>query len=375
MDAIIQKINDSHRDYLGDESRRQGQAHWIAFPRNKSELGYVLKWTRARKIPITIQGSRTNMMGLAVPHGGCIINLSQNKEIIEIEGQKPIIHVSAGVTLTEIYNKLRGISQGGQSLFLPLNPTEGSATIGGVAATNAFGLLSEHYGDASEQIERVEILTQSGEIRCLTGTQLARGLHTGEIITEVWLRLVPLPEERWGILFLFEGRVSAVDFMESAEQKKVGKSAHITAMEYMDREAICYGKQMQQQQEKRPLLKPEQNPGALVYLELHGRVSGVETLAEELLEVFESQGGGENDALAFTGANEIEQVYAFRHGLVEGINAALSQGKRVKNLWHWRNQNHSIRQIMEACDRFLEERKQQGILYGHPRNLYVEIID
>ncbi|MCD7838934.1 MAG: FAD-binding protein, partial [Clostridiales bacterium] len=123
--ALLQPFDNSMEDYLSDESRLTGFAQWIAFPQNRAEVEAALEEATRMNLPYTVQGSRTGLVGGAVPQGGLILNLSRLRGIGPVRHQpdgSAAVEVCAGVTLEELR-----AAQRRQALFWPPPPTEPSA--------------------------------------------------------------------------------------------------------------------------------------------------------------------------------------------------------------------------------------------------------
>ena len=121
--------------------------------------------------------------------GGAVINLSKMKQVYSIRPDKAgyRIKAGAGLTLTEIDSILKGGAfdtslLDGESLqnleilkkkkyFFPPDPTEKSASIGGVSANCASGSRTFHYGSARNFIRSLDIvLADSSELRLERGS-------------------------------------------------------------------------------------------------------------------------------------------------------------------------------------------------------------
>ena len=56
---LIEPMTPAFASYLSDESRTQGQAEYIAFPRSEEEIAQVLRWCAQHGVPVTAQGGMT----------------------------------------------------------------------------------------------------------------------------------------------------------------------------------------------------------------------------------------------------------------------------------------------------------------------------
>lgn len=165
-------------NYLTDASNLQGgHAAKLFIPETAEEIAEILKLANAEKIPVTVSGARTGIVGGAVPFGGYLISLEKFDQIKEISrtetGGKAV--VGAGVVLSDFQKAVES-----KKLFYPSDPTEWSCQLGGTVATNASGSRSFKYGATRKYVKRLEIVLPTGEI-----INLNRGDHfaaPGEIL-------------------------------------------------------------------------------------------------------------------------------------------------------------------------------------------------
>ena len=74
---LIESMGEKYEEFLIDESKYRGYADSISFPESEEQVCQILRQMKERKIPVTIQGGKTGIVGGAVPHGGHILNLSR----------------------------------------------------------------------------------------------------------------------------------------------------------------------------------------------------------------------------------------------------------------------------------------------------------
>ncbi|MFH0879041.1 MAG: FAD-binding oxidoreductase, partial [Lentisphaerota bacterium] len=154
-------------DYLHDESRKTGQAEHILFPKAENEVQNGLSSALVIRESITIQGARTGITGGAVPAGGLILNLSRMDRLQGLrrspDGTHYLLSVQPGVVLSTLRAHLQQRDfdlscwgPGSLSVFelfkkepphfFTPDPTETTATLGGMIACNASGARSFLYG-------------------------------------------------------------------------------------------------------------------------------------------------------------------------------------------------------------------------------------
>jgi D-lactate dehydrogenase (cytochrome) len=140
-------FDNRHENRLRDESRTRGAAEWLALPACAAELAECLRFAADKGLKTVVQGARTGITGAAVPHGGLVIGTDKLNRIAGVERRNgyAFLRAEAGVTLRQIAD-YTAKPVGGKKLFFAPNPTEKSATLGGMFACNAEGLNALRYG-------------------------------------------------------------------------------------------------------------------------------------------------------------------------------------------------------------------------------------
>lgn len=162
-----------HPDYLRDESRREGSADAITFARSEPEVRAVLAAADAGEA-VTVQGARTGISGGAVPDGGRILNLSR---MTRIDPVRPDTEAAAAITAEPgalLADLRKAVEDAGW--FFPPDPTETSASLGGMAACNASGARSFFYGPTRAYVTAARVVLADGDALVLRrGVQRAVG--------------------------------------------------------------------------------------------------------------------------------------------------------------------------------------------------------
>jgi alkyldihydroxyacetonephosphate synthase len=185
---------------------------WIVFPESADEVSRILKLANRHKIPIIPYGGGTGSQGGTVPlYGGILMDLKKMDKIVRVDEESLTVTAQAGINgqhLEWAVNK--------KGLTLAHYPaSEYGATLGGYVAARGTGTLSTKYGKAEDIVVSMEAVLPSGEkIRTLPvpnhacGPSLLQLLVGSEgtlgVITEVTMRLDPIPEERRWRAYLFK---------------------------------------------------------------------------------------------------------------------------------------------------------------------------
>lgn len=185
--------------------RYSGRATALVRPGNAGEVAAVLAACRDARVYVTVQGGRTSLVAGTVPeHDDVLLSTERLTALGEVDRAEGRIRVGAGVTLARVQD---AAAAAGLLVGVDLAARE-SATIGGMAATNAGGLHTVRYGAMREQVTGLEVALPDGTVLQRhsgvhsdnTGYDLPSLLVGSEgtlgVITEVDLRLHPIPTHR-----------------------------------------------------------------------------------------------------------------------------------------------------------------------------------
>ncbi len=126
-------------------------------PADNRELSGVLKEAAAGSIPVTIAGAGTGLTGARVPHGGYVVSLERFRRLEVGSGRACC---GAGVALQDLHEAAAKKRQ-----FFGPNPTESTASTGGIVSTNAGGARSFRYGSVRRHVLAIEVMFADGSSR------------------------------------------------------------------------------------------------------------------------------------------------------------------------------------------------------------------
>jgi FAD/FMN-containing dehydrogenase len=185
--------------------RYRGHAGMLVRPGSADEVAAVLRACRDAGAYVTVQGGRTSLVAGTVPeHDDVLLSTERLRDVGEVDVVERRIHVGAGTTLAEVQ---RAASAAGLVFGVDLAARD-SATVGGMASTNAGGLRTVRYGNMGEQVLGVDVALPDGSLvrrhsrvrRDNTGYDLASLFIGAEgtlgVITGLDLRLHPTPTHR-----------------------------------------------------------------------------------------------------------------------------------------------------------------------------------
>ena len=185
--------------------RYRGQASALVRPGSADEVAAVLTVCRDAGAFVTVQGGRTSLVAGTVPeHDDVLLSTERLTEIGPVDATERRVRVGAGATAGAVQ---KAAADAGLVFGVDLASRD-SATVGGMAATNAGGLRTVRYGNMGEQILGLDVALPDGSVvrrhssvrRDNTGYDLASLFIGAEgtlgVITALDLRLHPAPTHR-----------------------------------------------------------------------------------------------------------------------------------------------------------------------------------
>ncbi len=199
--------------YAHDASFYQNRPDCAVWPENTDQVSRIMILANQEEIPVVPRGAGTGLCGLAVPvQGGIVLDLSRMNRILAIDIPDRLVVAQPGV----IYARLQEALQP-QGFFFPPDPASGQVcTLGGNVATNAGGLMAAKYGVTRDYVLGLEVVLADGEvmrtgtrtIKSSSGYDLPRLIVGSEgtlgVVTEITLKISPLPEQKTTAMALFD---------------------------------------------------------------------------------------------------------------------------------------------------------------------------
>jgi len=222
-------------DYTG---RYRGRASVLVRPGTAEEVSAVLRTCRDAGAFVTVQGGRTSLVAGTVPeHNDVLLSTERLTCLGEVDTSERRLRVGAGATLADVQ---RAATAASLTFGVDLASRE-SATIGGMASTNAGGLRTVRFGDMREQVLGLQVALPDGnllqrhsEVRSdNTGYDLLSLFVGAEgtlgVISGVDLRLHPIPTHRLTAVCGFSDLNSLVSVARSLREE-----ISIAALELID---------------------------------------------------------------------------------------------------------------------------------------------
>jgi FAD/FMN-containing dehydrogenase len=141
--------------------RYRGHASALVRPADADQVAAVLRTCRDAGAHVTVQGGRTSLVAGTVPeHDDVLLSTERLREIGEVDTVERRIHAGAGVPLAAVQ---RAATAAGLVFGVDLAARD-SATVGGMASTNAGGLRTVRYGNMGEQVIGVDVALPDGSV-------------------------------------------------------------------------------------------------------------------------------------------------------------------------------------------------------------------
>jgi len=210
--------------HSGDKWFAAHEPEIAVFARSTSDVSKLLQFASAEKVPVTARGAGFGYVGGCVPaRGGIALSLIRMNRINEINFADAIAIVEPGVITADLKAAAKA-----QKLFYPPDPASmKDCTIGGNVATNAGGPRCLKYGVTRNYVIGLEVVLANGEVlrtggrvhKNKTGFDLI-GLFVGSegmlgVVTEITLRLLPLPPARATLSAAFASAAQAAEAVQA----------------------------------------------------------------------------------------------------------------------------------------------------------------
>ena len=201
----------------GEDTYNPVLSQAVVFPETNEEVSKILKLCNEHKVPVVPFGTGTSLEGNAVGNeDGITISLEKMNKVLNVNTSDFDCRVQANVTRKQLNEYLRE-----DGVFFPIDPGA-DAALGGMASTSASGTMAVKYGTMRTVVSGLTVVLANGDI-IKTGSRTKKtsagynltNLFIGSegtlgVITEVQLRLSPIPESIMSAVCQFSDLESAV---------------------------------------------------------------------------------------------------------------------------------------------------------------------
>ena len=257
----------------------------VVFAESTQDVADAVKLAAQYETPVIPFGVGSSLEGhLLAVQGGISIDLSRMNQVLSIKDEDLTVTVQAGVTRKQLNEAIKHTG-----LFFPIDPGA-DASIGGMSATRASGTNAVRYGTMRENVLGLEVVTASGEVirtgtrarKSSAGYDLTRLMVGSEgtlgVITEITLRIYPLPEAMSAAICFFPSIETAVRTVIQTIQLGVP----IARVELLDVHTV----RMVNNYAKLGL---REEP--MLLMEFHGSTASVKEQAETVQSIADEHGG------------------------------------------------------------------------------------
>ena len=257
----------------------------VVYAESTQDVADAVALAARYKAPVIPFGVGSSLEGhLLAVQGGISLDVGRMNKVLRINAEDLTVTVQPGVTRKQLNEEVKSTG-----LFFPIDPGA-DASIGGMCATRASGTNAVRYGTMRENVLALEVVTASAEVirtgtrakKSSAGYDLTRLMVGSEgtlgVITEVTLRLYPLPEAVSAAVCSFPSIEAAVQTTIAIIQMGVP----IARVELIDPNAVrmvnAYAK-----------LGLSESP--MLLMEFHGSPNGVQEQAQTVQEIASDHGG------------------------------------------------------------------------------------
>lgn len=226
-----------------DASRLSAAPLAVVRPTGLEQCQEFMAWAQTEDVPVYTRARATNVVGACVPSPpGVVVSTLKMNRILEIDPEDFVAVLQPGVITADLQAQAAA-----RRLFYPPDPASvRSSTIGGNVSTCAGGMRALKYGVTRDYVLALEAVLPGGEVirpgrrthKNVVGLDLVRLLVGAEgtlaLITEITLKLLPMPEATASLLLGFPALEQALD----AARRIFAAGILPTALEFMDQEVL-----------------------------------------------------------------------------------------------------------------------------------------
>ena len=290
----------------------------VVLPATVKEIQEIFRLASIESIPVTPRGLGTGLSGGAVPiFGGIVLSLERMNSLVEIDRENLMAVTEPGIVTGKLQQAVEA-----EGLFYPPDPASlESCSIGGNVAEGAGGSRAVRYGTTKDYVQGLEMVLPSGEVihsggkivKDVTGYNLTQLLVGSEgtlaVVTQIILRLIPLPKLRMDLLVPFNSIEDTTKTVSEIIEAKIVP----TAIEFM--ESSCF--ELAENHIKRKLAFRDAAAHLLVTLDGNHQ-EALEDSRNRVGEICERNGA--NDIYVAITRPDIERMWEGRKCLFEAAN-------------------------------------------------------
>ncbi len=257
----------------------------VVFAQSTEDVAAAVQLAAQHRAPVIPFGVGSSLEGhLLAVQGGISLDVSRMNQVLSIHADDLTVTLQPGVTRKQLNEAVKSAG-----LFFPIDPGA-DASLGGMCATRASGTNAVRYGTMRENVLALQVVTASGEVirtgtgakKSSAGYDLTRLMVGSEgtlgVITEITLKLYPLPEAVMAATCAFSSLADAVNTTIQIIQLGVP----IARCELLDGNTV----RMVNQHSKLDLTE-----GPMMLMEFHGSPAGVQEQIATVQEIVSDNHG------------------------------------------------------------------------------------
>ena len=331
-DVLKQKLTEILKDRIsfsegtrtnyarGEDTYEPVLSKAVVFPETNEEVSQILKLCNEHKVPVVPFGTGTSLEGHVVGNeNGITISLEKMNKVLSVNASDFDCRVQANVTRKQLNEYLRE-----DGVFFPIDPGA-DAALGGMSATSASGTMAVKYGTMRTVVSGLTVVLPTGDIVKL-GTRTKKSsagynltnLFIGSegtlgIITEVHLRLSPIPESIMSAVCHFPDLESAV----LTAQEVIQYGIPIARIEMLNKDQMEISIKYSKLENAEPM--------PTLFFEFHGSESANKESINIVEELSKNNGG--SDLKWAETLEERNKLWKARHEVYDSVKA---QGVNTK---------------------------------------------
>ena len=281
----------------------------VVLPESTADVSALARFCHEHAVPIVPRGAGTGLSGGAIPvEGGVVVSFARMARIVEIDAANLRAIVQPGVI--NLHLSTAAAPYGLH--FVPDPSSQKACTLGGNVAENSGGPHTLAYGVTTNHVTGLEIVLSDGEVVRLGGKAIEHegydlvGTFVGSegtlgLVTEITVRLVPLPEDKRTLMAAFETMDAASETVSAIIAAGIVPGA-IEMMDQLATEAV----------EAAVHAGYPLDAGAILLVEVDGPRDGLDDIRQRI-EAICRENGARSIRIAAT-ALERERLWAGRKG-------------------------------------------------------------
>jgi alkyldihydroxyacetonephosphate synthase len=196
----------------------------VAEPASTEEVRAVARLCHAHRVPLTVAGGRSGVLGAAIPaRGGVVLSTRALRGVVGVDAESGLVEVLAGTMGPELEDAVAP-----HGLVVGHHPQSFSlSTVGGWIGARGAGQYSTRVGTIAALVAGLEVVLADGTLLRLgpepasaAGPDLASLFVGAEgtlgIVTRAWLRARPLPAARAGAAWRLPSLAAGIGAMRAA---------------------------------------------------------------------------------------------------------------------------------------------------------------